>query len=256
MIDQKAGWITVLWETSRWGDDSVNAWNKAVRGTAAAALFTLSLSTFLSGGALAKSIGTGSGDKGGNGEGTLLIYGTQQGAIQGGKSVTSLTVGQTYYFVLANPGGQTSEQNLHNVPSQLAFNFYSPPAVFQGNPNKAQQDSGNIQYTVSSMSEVNKHPFVYKVTIPSSMAAGDYTIATFGLSKQPQSNGNNGEDEFFFATDPTVNDSGNGSGGITVNPPVANDMPETPWAGALPLAVAGLGGAAWMYARRRKLPAR
>ncbi len=225
-----------------------------MRGTAVAALCTLSLSAVLSGGALAKS--GGSGDHGGNGEGTLQIFSTQNDAVQGmggGNPITSLVAGQTYYIDLANPGGQTSETNLHNVPQTLTFNFYSPVANFQGDPNKAQQDSGNIKYSVSG-SEVSKHPFVYAVKIPSTMLAGDYTIATFGLSAQPQSNGKDGEDEFFFSTDPTVN--GGGTGGIAVNSPMTNNMPETPWAGALPLAIAGLGGAAWMYVRRRRPTAR
>ena len=212
----------------------------AVTAGGALALW-LAGSLVLGGAAFAKS--GGSGDNGGNGEGTLSMYTTLANAESGTSPVSALTGGQTYYFVLENPGGKTPETNLKNVPPSLTFNFYNPAHNFQGNPKKAEKYAKDIQFSVSGQL-VNSHPFVYPVTLPLNIATpGDYTIGTFGVNKQPQSNGQNGEDEFFFSTDPTIN------GTVLVEPPTQGQMPEVPLAGVLPVILAA-GGIVW-FARRR-----
>ncbi len=199
----------------------------------------------LGGTAFASSGGSGgSGDNGGNGEGTLYMYSTLANAENGSAPVSALTEGQTYYFVLASPGGKTQENNLKNVPPTLTFNFYNPAHNFQGNPKKAEKYAKDIRFSVLSGQLSNKHPFVYPVTLPSNVSPGDYTIGTFGVNAQPQSNGNSGEDEFFFSTDPSID------GTVTVQPATQGNMPEVPFAGLLPVALAAIGGVVW-YARRR-----
>lgn len=240
------------------GGNQVTNWGKAALRTGTAALLVVSLSTASLGSVMAKSSQTGSGDNGGNGEGTLLIYGSDSNALSGTSQLATLVPGQTYYFTLANPGGKTSEKNLKSkyVPTNLMFNFYSPVHNFQGNPKKAQKYQADIQYSPIG-AEVSTHPYVFSVKLPAKMAAGDYTIATFGTNLQPQSGGKNGEDEFFFSTDPTVNgNKTSGSDQVVVAPATQNNMPEVPWAGALPVGLAGLGAAAWMIARRKRPSAR
>lgn len=193
--------------------------------------------------------GTGSQDNGGNGEGKLYIYSSlsaAQNAKNGKGAVSALTAGQTYYIVLANPGGKTKEKNLKNVPTQLDFEFYNPPQNFQGNPAKA--NNVPIGFTVANAPEDGTgSPYIYTVTIPSSTKAGNYSIATFGSNPQPQSNGKEGEDEFFFSTDPLI-DGGNG---IPIQSPLQNQMPEIPLAGAIPAGLAVIGSLVWWRQRAK-----
>lgn len=194
--------------------------------------------------AFAKNIGTGSNDNGGNGEGTLLIYSSLSDAQSGTQSTVALTAGQTYYIVLTNPGGSTNETNLKNVPSTLEFDFYNPVQNFQGNPKNA---SGvPINFTVAGTEDGTSSPYIYSVKVPNSTAAGDYTIATFGANSQPQSNGNSGEDEFFFSTDPAI-DGGN----ISIQTLPQNQLPEVPLAAVFPAGLAVIGTLVWRKKRAR-----
>lgn len=183
-------------------------------------------------------------DNGGNGEGTLLIYPSATDAQTGKNPTDSLASGQTYYIVLVNPGGNTAETNLKNVPATLDFSFYNPPVDFQGNP--AKSNGVTATFAVDNAQEVGTtSPYTYAVTIPQA-PAGNYSIATFGANPQPMSDGTPGEDEFFFSTDPMID----GTAGIPLAPLPDNKMPEVPFAAILPAALAVVGGAIWAKKRR------
>jgi|GEM_PF-3640948 len=179
-------------------------------------------------------------DNGGNGEGTLAIF-TSTTPSQG-TSTSNLNSGVTYYIELLNPGGSTRLTQLKNVPTTLTFNFFTPAVNFQGNPGKSKDTPAA---TVQGTEVGTGSPYIYKVTVPANLAKAYYTIETGA----PMSHGGNGEDEFYFSTDPSVN---NGKGVQILNP--AGLLPEVPYPVVIPALL--LVGAVAVFSLRRKAVAK
>ena len=193
------------------------------------------------GGLLMTSAVSAFADNGGNGEGTLAIF-TSTTPSQG-TSTSNLNSGGTYYIELLNPGGSTRLTQLKNVPTTLTFNFFTPAVNFQGNPGKYAKDTpaGTVQGT-----EVGtESPYIYKITVPANLAKAYYTIETGA----PMSHGGNGEDEFYFSTDPSVN----GNQGVQILNP-AGQLPEMPYPVVIPALF--LVGAVAVFSLRRKAVAK
>ncbi len=177
-------------------------------------------------------------DNGGNGEGTLAIFTNQNLS----KGTSNLNSGGTYYIELLNPGGGTRLTQLRHVPATLTFNFFTPAVNFQGNPGKSKDTPAA---TVQGTEVGTRSPYIYKVTLPANLAQAYYTIETGA----PMSNGGKGEDEFYFSTDPSIN---NNQGVQILNP--AGQLPEMPYPVVIPALL--LVGAVTVFSLRRKAAAK
>lgn len=182
---------------------------------------------------------TSGSDNGGNGNGHLFISTVGTNPVL----TNALTIGKTYDFVLANPGGKTKEKNLKHVPTTLTFNFYPSTVKLHGNP-KDLSKLGTPVFTVMGTEIGTRSPYTYKVPLTSpSVTSGNYNIIT-GYAT---SNGKHSEDTFYFSTDPSLTNPT-----VVTNPP-AGELPEIPYTGIFAFVILATGATYLILNRKARV---